>query len=289
MFKQIISKFDETTQASKKKNIITKVLRLPFEDSFNEGFDSFSEFVIELLIEKRHFNIIAKSPELMKSIYDMVRLKSSRDSDLKEIIKILININEQLIRELGGNVGSEISYYSNNFEEDQCYPSSAETLELKSKEMAFIFDYIYQASKTLLDDFTNPNTSSSLKPIPSSFGLDIVPIGLKKYENNKFRILILDFFYSLLALIIQFNENSPDSNNISNLQQLFTSSFLFKSIVVNYLLIKENYFKYEWNNMYQKTFEGIISLITKKFTSSFLVDSVVLFDKLVLQRDRLVK
>jgi len=237
MFKQIISKFDETTQAVKKKNFITKVLRLPFEDSFDEGFDSFSEFVVELLIEKRHFNIIAKSPELMKLIYNLVRLKSSRDSDLNEIIKIFININEQLIRELGGNVGSEISYYSNNFEEDQCYPSSAETLDLKSKEMAFIFDYIYQASKALIDDFTNPIANINLKPIPSSFGTDIEPLGLKKYENIKFRMLILDFLYSLLSLIIQFNENSPDNNNISNLEQLFTSSFLFKSIVVNYLLM----------------------------------------------------
>lgn len=163
--------------------MITKVLRLPYEHFLDEGLDSFSDFAIELIVEKRHFNIIAKSPELIKLVYDLVRLKHSQRAELMEIIKVLININEQLIRELGGNVGIDFSYYSNNYEEDQCYPSSAETLDLKSKDMAYIFEYIYEGTKALNDEFNNPNTSISLKPIPSSFGRDILPLGLIKYSQ----------------------------------------------------------------------------------------------------------
>lgn len=180
LIKLIINKFNETTEIEPKRSILRKVLNLPYEKDLKFNFDNFSEFIVELINEKRNFNIIIKSPDLFKLILDLVPKSITNDSSIKQIIKILIMINELLIRELGGNEIFENNFEIANYDEDQCYPSTAEAIDLKESKMAYIFEYISEASKYIIEDFTKQNGLVNLTPIPTSFRTHIKPLGLKK-------------------------------------------------------------------------------------------------------------
>jgi len=87
-------------------------------------------------------------------------------------------------------------------------------------------------------------------------------LGLKK-------IYQLDYVKSVLELIINANSSLNFSNN-ANLKQLI----LKFSNVAFFAKITDLFFIYEWNNMYQKAYESVITLAVNRFSHEAIIKAI---------------
>lgn len=180
LLKIVLSPNCEILNNDFKTNLIIKILN-KFKPVNREETINITEFFLELLMNKNTHSLILKSEQILNILHQVVQENISDNSVNKDLIKILVKLNEVLLKELSGNatVLPILSSYDSNFsmpnfniDDDNC----KNELDLPNNEI--IFKTLYNTFTLVVDDFFKEEHDTQL--LVNSIGQETKRLGVKK-------------------------------------------------------------------------------------------------------------
>jgi len=264
-----------------KIEIIDKIISFLADDADEERVENLVNLLIELLGNKHFSMVFLKNLSLFKKIHCItVFLLNESDNTNTQIIKDLINIltrtNENIMKDFGQSAVTpqaqkepDFMTYNNidNLDEmtEGLNSAPSEPFDLRGN-FDTIVDVITESGIAIARDFLQidkeENSSEELKEFYSTFNRRQKILGSKRlaqfdYLKTTFEILLNVYacdYYALHEKIDFFFEN------------LINFKFFEVSI--------KNFYIFEFNNFYQKSFEHLVILICNKYTPGMLIHHI---------------
>jgi hypothetical protein len=235
-----------------------------------EKIEIISNLFTQCLSNKIFYNLFMTNSSLLTKLNNLISSNFKSEMNSKELITILIKINENILKEFGNQVtpvftqeNQAFMFNLNNFDDDNNQNSndfnkSTEKFDLQTY-MESIIDTIAESTNNITHDFV--------------FG----------FKNNKFlinttfdrpksilggKILVeLEYVKSIVDILINAMAKGLFVDKLNN---------IFLKIIKNNFFIKaiEYFYSHEFNNSYQKLFEQLIILITNKYSPKNLLEYV---------------
>jgi hypothetical protein len=178
---------------------------------------------------------------------------------------VLNKFNENFLKEMHGiaTVNTYVSNYDSNFsipnfnfeEETGLFSKNASNNdEFDLNSYSFIFDILSESFEVVIKDFMSPNPNETL--VDNTLKQKHKLLGLKK-------IFELDYIKDILEIVINaesINYSNPKLNEI--IEKAIVSN-VFKKMI-------EYFYEHQWNNMYQKSFDNVVSILLNKYTNKKL-------------------
>lgn len=214
---------------------------------------------------KKNYNLIFKNVDLFNKFHHIAVSNIKYDQALKDIIKILIKLYENYLKDISSNPNSQIHLNFNEqefpsdihammFEEENNEKSNHNDNDVKTS--LFVFKAINETLTAFCEDFVR-NVQESHKNKKSHNK----SLGVKKFAQ-------LEYIKSVIEIIVYGIASCLDLDvHLNELISILVKTTIFDSVI-------DNFFEYEWNNMYQKLFEQIFNLIIYKTTPHELIENV---------------
>jgi hypothetical protein len=123
------------------------------------------------------------------------------------------------------------------------------------KSSPFILDILISAVEPVARDYSRIEEESQIPSLHMTFDKNISVLGTKK-------LLEFDYIYTVLEILYVCS-----SAKIFELPEERSETYLFQKTCLNLLELNfysvsfDNFFKYEWNNSFQKSFDDLFSIV----------------------------
>ena len=179
LLKILLSPNCEILNNDLKTSLIVQILS-KFNPINGEESINITEFFLELLLNKNTHNLVLKSEKILNILHFIVQENISNIFVSKDIMKILVKLNEVLLKELNGiaTVVSTTSNYDSNYlmsnfliDED----TTKNEIDLINNQI--IFKTLHDTFIIVLEDFMKDGNHIN---VPNSFGHSAKVLGIKK-------------------------------------------------------------------------------------------------------------
>ena len=170
LIKAIIVAMVDSSETQRKIAIIEKIIQHHSNSSELMYYCNLRDFLIEQISDNELFGQIINSTSLVKAIYGLVVNNTSNNSVIKEIVKVLIKINEVISKDLFETM--EIEDNSSNFiNEKKAFYNCSNWNDM-------LLMNLYKTSSKLIEDFCQINKNPSY--INTSFSKSIETLNYNK-------------------------------------------------------------------------------------------------------------
>jgi hypothetical protein len=265
LYKILISQNVQIQDTEIKTEIFNKVLDA-FDGSDIEKSQNICDLISDCLQQKKNYNLIVKNGDLFHKFHEVAINNFNYDSSVKDYFKILMKLNENFLKDMSSNPNSQIHLTFNEVE----YPNDIHAMIFEEENterhhnldndinsLLYIFNTISKFIESVCQDFINSCKNEEQKEKKSYHK----SLGVKRYAE-------LEYLKSIIEVIVYGIASGLNLDSYLNkLSEIIVSSGVFKHIV-------DSFFEYEWNNMYQKVFESVVSLLVYKTSPVELIEDV---------------
>jgi hypothetical protein len=195
----------------------------------------------------------------------------------KDLLKMLIKLNDSLLKDVAGTATSFNNNSSQNF-----WMNFTSSLNLGGEDESkdnylepsnfnYIFDILKQSLCVLYSSFLSIGEEVHMSSTANTNSNRV--LGLK-------RVYQVEYFKSVLEIVLNANSslNFQSSESLAKLIETTANLDFFSKTTVFCFVKKEFFFLFEWNNMFQKAYESIIVLAVNRFSPGKLIS--LLFEDL---------
>lgn len=241
------------------------------EDSIEtvEKIENISLLLLECLSNKKFYTLFMTNINLLKKLNCVVFSHLKDESCAKETIKILIKINENIIKDFGSQAvtpsfNQEFANFAFDFkmfstEDNSNNQKATDNFDLQG-HLEAIIEILSEGAVNIANEFvSNPNKQHE-NEISTTFERKRTILGSKK---------LLEFEYLKTFVDILINGYANDlytDKIINNFENLIRSNF-FKIAI-------EHFYTHEFNNIFQKLFEQLFILACNKHSPEILVKHI---------------
>jgi hypothetical protein len=262
-----------------------------------DRIENISQLLLECLSNMKFYHMFMENIFLVENLNKiLVSILSNSNNDMhnreestKSLLKVLIKINENILKDFGVQVNPFFTNdnggnFLNNEEEITSIvnnlgisPSPNNILSKFSgnekilKHIEKVIEILSETTEKVILDYSKQLNSDNT--FNSTYEKQTHMLGLKK-------LIAFEYIKSVIEILVSLNDlNETETNeeehkihkilveNINKFFEIFKRTSFFK---VSFDIL----FKYEMNNMYQKLFEHMITLISKKSTPDFIIKHV---------------
>lgn len=284
IYKILISYSEDIPNSNAIKIKLLKMVLDNFNPNDIDVVTNVSDFLTELFTIRKMYLSFINNNEVFQMIFDFVLQNINNDSFVY-LIKILQKANENILKDFGQNLVTPVftcnetqemffnfTYNVNNLiTGNAAYNSQADTneettvnIQVLHQQFNNIFTTLFKATEAIIDNFISETKidleeTSTGNYFETTFGQVNKKLGMRRlneieYLRSIFEILINAYASSIFL-------NNLDLNIIVN--KIVDSQFF---TYARKLLIK-----YQFNSLYQKEFENLVTLITNKHAPEKLV------------------
>lgn len=259
-----------------KLEIIDKIISFLATDSNEERVENLVNVLIELLNNKIYSMVFLKNLKLFNKIHlitcAFVKNANSLSYShiLTDLINVLTKLNENILKDFGASLITpqpqkepDFLAYNDNLDEivEQQNNIQAECYDLK-KSLEDIVGIIINTGVKIANDYASGGeVDNSLKNFSSTYNRDQKVLGVKRLTEFDF---IKSTYEILLNTYVKLESGTPVKEKIENFFEYLIDCKFFEASL-------ENFYVYEFNNFYQKSFEHMILLICNIHTPSRLI------------------
>jgi hypothetical protein len=259
-----------------KLDIIEKIISFLATDTDEERVENLVNVLIELLNNKIYSMVFLKNLNLFKKIHIITCsfLKNAKTLTylhiLTDLINILTKMNENILRDFGASLVTpqlqkepDFLAYNENLDEivEQQQSMQSEYYDLKKSLEEIVGKIIDSGVKIAKDYVAGSEVENSLKNFSSTYSREQKVFGVKRLTEFDY---VKSTFEILLNTHVQLESGAPAKEKIEYFFEYLIDCKFFEASL-------ENFYIYEFNNFYQKSFEHLMILICNKHTPGRLI------------------
>ena len=191
---------------------------------------------------------------------------------MKEMIKILIKLYYNILKDIVDHPESQVQLNFKNYENSEC-PNEINNLINDEESCNVHKTYTFMDTDKVTSTFLFKSVSKTLDVLIKEFMSNTnsnTPIGNSKYKGiGAKRLAIMEYLKSVIELVVYgIASNLGLEKSLKKLIIIIVDSNVLEAVI-------NNFFKFEWNNLYQNLFYDIIKVILHKTAPFELIDNVI--------------
>jgi hypothetical protein len=285
---EIESKFTEI-----KIEILQKLLTLILEiqikttdDNDIQNIENISLLIYNLLSQRKIFTLFLDNINLTELLHKIVLQNLTNEEVNKDLLKILIKLNENILKEFGVNFNSFLNsdkdtaqenedvnaivnlYINPTAKNDEVNSLVGNTDKIKEnsdllEKLEKMINISVNSCLNISEDFSRDNLSHN--KIDTTYDKKIKILGLKK-------LLEFEYIKNIMQILLNAEAVNLFKNNSEILNKFF--DVLIKNNFFEKII--ENLFIYQMNNIYHHLFQQFINIICSEFTPNYVIEELLI-------------